>query len=113
MANEQDPVPRRVKDFIEISEHTPLDDLIRFLEAVRDNLPANAEPELKIRGDEVFGQRLTIRFLREPTVEELALEEKYSRPAEAASDDPIEELRHRLDQVPYKAERKGRAGSGA
>ncbi|MEO8175434.1 MAG: hypothetical protein ABI626_02095 [Sphingomicrobium sp.] len=102
-----------MKDFIEISEHTPLDDLIHFLEVVRDNLPRNAEPELKIRGDDVFGQRLTIRFLREPTAEELALEEKYASPAEPASDDPIEELRHRLDQVPYKAARKGRAGTGS
>ena len=37
-AGEQ-PVPRRVKDFIDISEYTSLDDLIRYLETIRDNLP--------------------------------------------------------------------------
>ena len=35
-------VPRRVKDFIEISEHTGLDSLIRFLETVRE-LPLDAQ----------------------------------------------------------------------
>ena len=35
-------MPRRVKDFIEISEYTSLDDLIRYLETVRDNLPAES-----------------------------------------------------------------------
>ena len=32
-------VPRRVKDFIDISEFTSLDDLIRYLKTIRDNLP--------------------------------------------------------------------------
>ena len=32
-------MPRRVKDFIDISEYTSLDDLIRYLETIRDNLP--------------------------------------------------------------------------
>ena len=37
----------RVKDFIEISDHTSLDRLITTLVAIRDSLPAEAEPELK------------------------------------------------------------------
>ena len=60
-------MPRRVKDFIDISEYTSLDDLIRYLETIRDNLPAEHEAELKIRGDEVFGRRLTITYFRELT----------------------------------------------
>jgi len=99
-------VPRRVKDFIEISEHTSLDDLIRFLQVVRDTLPENAEPELTIRGDDIFGRRLTIRFLRELTPEEAALDAKYAAAAEPEPDPTIEELRGKLDKVPYK----GRAG---
>ena len=71
-------VPRRVKDFIDISEYTSLDDLIRYLETIRDNLPAEHEAELKIRGDEVFGRRLTITYFREQTPEEIELETKYS-----------------------------------
>ena len=58
-------MPRRVKDFIDISEYTSLDDLIRYLETIRDNLPADHEAELKIRGDDVFGRRLTITYFRE------------------------------------------------
>ena len=34
-------MPRRVKDFIEISDYTSLDTLIRYLETIRDNLPAD------------------------------------------------------------------------
>ena len=71
-------MPRRVKDFIEISEYTSLDDLIRYLATIRDNLPAEHEAELKIRGDEMFGRRLTISYFRELTPEEVELEAKYA-----------------------------------
>ena len=93
-------VPRRVKDFIDISEYTSLEDLIRYLETIRDNLPADHQAELKIRGDEVFGRRLTIIYFREQTPEEVELESKYSGSDKAGA--RIEELRHRLDAVPYK-----------
>ena len=56
---------RRVKDFIEISEYTSLDQLINTLTAVRDNLPEDAEPELRMKGDDVFGRRLSF-FPRTP-----------------------------------------------
>jgi hypothetical protein len=58
-------VPRRVKDFIDISEYTSLEDLIRYLQTIRDNLPPDHQAELKIRGDDVFGRRLTISYFRE------------------------------------------------
>ena len=41
---------RRVRDFIEISDYTSLDSLINTLVAIRDNLPEEAEAELKLRG---------------------------------------------------------------
>ena len=63
-------MPRRVKDYIDISEFTSLDDLIRYLETIRDNLPDGHEAEMKIRGDEVFGKRLTITYFREQSAEE-------------------------------------------
>src|SRR5215218_11521978 len=87
-------VPRRVKDFIDISEYTSLDDLIRYLETIRDNLPDGHDAEMKIRGDEVFGKRLTITYSREQTAEEAALESKYA--GSEADDADIEELRHKL-----------------
>ncbi|MEP6982393.1 MAG: hypothetical protein ABI853_01965 [Sphingomicrobium sp.] len=92
-------MPRRVKDFIDISEYTSLDDLIRYLEAVRDNLPAEHQAELKIRGDEVFGRRLTITYFREQTPDEVDLETKYS--ADDQDGAHIEDLRRKLDQVPF------------
>jgi hypothetical protein len=94
-------VPRRVKDFIDISEYTSLDDLIRYLETVRDNLPPEHQAELKIRGDEIFGRRLTITYFREQTPDEIELDSKYSDGDKAAGAS-IEELRHKLDEVPFK-----------
>ena len=92
-------MPRRVKDFIDISEYTSLDDLIRYLEAIRDNLPAAHQAELKIRGDEIFGKRLTISYFREQTAEEMELESKYAGGDEQVAN--IEQLRRKLDDVPF------------
>jgi hypothetical protein len=100
-------VPRRVKDFIDISEYTSLDDLIRYLETIRDNLPADHQAELKIRGDEIFGRRLTIIYSREQTPDEVELEKKYSAGEEDGA--TIEDLRRKLDEVPYKL---GKANGG-
>src|SRR5437868_14471882 len=93
-------VPRRVKDFIDISEYTSLTDLIRYLETIRDNLPAEHQAELKIRGDEVFGRRLTITYFREQTPEELELETKYAAGDQdgATNDD----LRRQTTEFPFK-----------
>lgn len=100
-------MPRRVKDFIDISEYTSLEELIRYLEAIRDNLPPDHQAELKIRGDDVFGRRLTISYFREQTAEEVELESKYAGDdAEAAN---IEQLRRKLDDIPFKL---GKAGKG-
>jgi uncharacterized protein with von Willebrand factor type A (vWA) domain len=99
---------RRVKDFIEISEFTALDDLIRFLQTIRDTLPEDSEAELKIRGDEIFGHRLTISFLRELTPEEAQLEARYAGDVTGPDEEAIEDLRKQLDQVPYRGSAGGR-----
>ena len=96
-------MPRRVKDFIDISEYTSLDDLIRYLETIRDNLPDGHEAEMKIRGDEVFGRRLTITYFRDQSPEEAELEAKYGSDEDNAS---IEGLQRKLDEVPYQAGKK-------
>lgn len=98
---------RRVKDFIEISEFTSLDDLIKFLKLVRDTVPENSEAELRIRGDEIFGHRLTISFLRELTAEEAELQARYTGDALPEPDATIEQLREKLDKVPYRDTRRG------
>ena len=100
-------MPRRVKDYIEISEYTSLGDVIRFLETIRDSLPDGCEPELRIRGDEVFGHRLTISFMRELSTEEASLDAKYGGEGEPAPNPMIDELRAKLDQVPFKRTSRG------
>lgn len=100
---------RRVKDFIEISDYTSLERLITTLTAIRDSLPADAEPELKMRGDDVFGRSLSITYFRELTEEEAAVDARYT--GAVAEDPEIEELRRKLDKVPFdeRAEKRRRA----
>jgi hypothetical protein len=93
---------RRVKDFIEISEYTSLDQLINTLTAIRDNLPAESETELRMKGDDVFGRRLSISYFRELSAEEAACEARYSAPDLPAPDAEIEKLRGKLDQVEFE-----------
>jgi hypothetical protein len=71
---------RRVKDFVEIADELSLDDLIQKLSEVRDGLPDGAEAQLNLRGDDVFGHRITITFLRPQTEEEAELERRYAEP---------------------------------
>jgi hypothetical protein len=92
---------RRVRDFIEISDYTSLDGLIKTLVAIRDNLPAGAEPELKLRGDDIFGRRLTISYLRELTVEEAECDARYTGGV-VETDPDLDDLRQKLDKIPYR-----------
>ncbi|HEU5482394.1 MAG TPA: hypothetical protein VFU80_04800 [Sphingomicrobium sp.] len=96
---------RRVKDFIEISDYTSLDSLINTLVAIRDNLPDDAEPELKLRGDDVFGHRLTITYSRELTTEEAECDARYT--GGVVDPNPgIDQLREKLDGIPYEESEK-------
>ena len=70
---------RRVKEFVDIEDHVSLDALIEKLAEIRDSLPDSSEAELRLRGDEVFGHRITIAFLREQTDEEAAVESATPR----------------------------------
>ncbi len=94
-------MPRRVKDYIDISEFTSLDDLIRYLETIRDNLPAGHEAEMRIRGDEQSGRRLTITYFREQTEQEIAVERSSLASGEGADGVKLEDLRLRLDDIPF------------
>ena len=91
---------KRVKDFIEISEYTSLDKLIDYLKTIRDNLPADADPELRLRGDDFFGRRLTISYSRQLTPEEEERDTRYTGATLPESEDWIEQLKAKLDKVP-------------
>ncbi|MEO7276785.1 MAG: hypothetical protein ABIW33_02030, partial [Sphingomicrobium sp.] len=58
---------RRVKDYIEIADHCSIDDLIGKLNELRDSLPGDADAELRLRGDDIFGRRISISFFRPQT----------------------------------------------
>jgi hypothetical protein len=70
-------VARRVKDVFEIKEYTSLDALIEGLQAIRARLSEGSSPVVSVRGDDFFGQSLTITYMRELTQEEAAMEERY------------------------------------
>ena len=92
---------RRVRDFIEISDYTSLDRLITALTAIRDSLPEDAEPELKLKGDDIFGRRLSITYLRELTAEETECEARYAGGSVPADSVEMDNLRSELDKIPY------------
>ena len=69
---------RLVKDFIEIRECTSLDALIERLQEVRGSLPEAAEPEVKMRGDDIFGRHLCVSFYRPQTAEEAECDARYA-----------------------------------
>ena len=87
---------RRVKEFIDIGEHISLDELIGKLVEVRDGIPDEAEAELKLRGDEVFGRRITISYLREQTEEEAECEKRYAEAAREAKERELQRLQEEL-----------------
>ena len=69
---------RRVKEFVDIADHVSLDNLIQQLNALRDDLPEDAEAELRLRGDDIFGHRITISYFRPQTEEEAECERRYA-----------------------------------
>lgn len=68
---------RMIKDYVELDNHLSLDAMISKLTELRDSLPAGAEAELVMRGDDVFGRHLAISYLRPLTAEEAAVEGRY------------------------------------
>lgn len=94
---------RRVKEFVDIVDHVSLDDLIEKLAAMRDSLPEGAEAELRLRGDEIFGRRITISYFREQTREELECEKRYAQSAQEAKERELERLQAELGVQCYAA----------
>ena len=69
---------RMVKDFIEVRDCSSLDALIGQLVELRDNLPKGAQPEVKMRGDDIFGRHLCVSFFRPQTAEEAECDARYA-----------------------------------
>jgi hypothetical protein len=69
---------RSVKDFIDIKNPGTLDELIERLIEVRDGLPSDSGAEVRMRGDDVFGRKLSISFQRPQTAEEADCDARYA-----------------------------------
>jgi hypothetical protein len=94
---------RRVKEFIDIGEHVSLDELIGKLVEIRDILPDECEAELRLRGDEIFGRKITVAYLRPLTEEEAAIEERYASAQKEAKERELARLQQELGVVCYAA----------
>ena len=92
---------RRVKEFIEIKDHASLDELIARLIEVRDSLPEEAEAELRLRGDDVFGRKLCVSYFRDQTAEEAEVEIRYAAEAREAKERDLARLQDELGVVCY------------
>ena len=99
---------RRVKEFVDIADHVSLDELIEKLAEVRSGLPEDCDAELRLRGDDVFGRRITITYLRELTSEEAEVEKRYAEATQEAKAKELERLQAELGVVCYAA--PGRRG---
>ena len=97
---------RRVKEFVDVEDHTSIDDLISKLTEIRESLPKDAEPELRLRGDDVFGRRITISYFRAQTEEEAEIEKRYADAAREAKEQELQRLQAELGVVCYAAPRK-------
>jgi hypothetical protein len=94
---------RRVKEFVDVADHLSLDELIRRLNEIRDGLPGEANAELRLRGDEVFGHRITITYFRELTDEEAEIEKRYAEATREAKERELQRLQQELGVVCYAA----------
>jgi len=99
-------VSRRVKEFIDIGDFSSLDDLIAKLVTVREGLPNFAEAEMRLKGDEIFGRKLTISFMREQTAEEAAYDERYAEAIRAAQKQMLGRVQAELSRMPTARKRR-------
>jgi hypothetical protein len=94
---------RRVKEFVDVEDRLSIDQLIHKLSEIRDALPEDADAELRLRGDEVFGHRITITYSRPQTDDEAKIEKRYADDAREAKERELQRLQAELGVVCYAA----------
>ena len=62
-----------IREIVDIPECSSIDALLESLAAVRARLPDPREAYVRLRGDDFFGQMITITYSRPATVEEARL----------------------------------------
>ena len=94
---------RRVKEFVEVADLLSIDELIAKLTEIRDSLPEDASAELRLRGDDVFGRRISISYFRAQTEEEAEIEKRYAEATREAKERELQRLQEELGVVCYAA----------
>ena len=94
---------RRIKEFVEVADHASIDELIAKLAEIRAAMPEEANAELRLCGDEVFGRRITISYFRDQTPEEAAIEQRYADATREAKEAELARLQAELGVVCYAA----------
>jgi hypothetical protein len=94
---------RRVKEFVDVPDRLSIDELIQQLGEIRNSLPDDADAELRLRGDEVFGHRITVSYFRAQTDEEAEIEKRYAEEAREAKERELQRLQAELGVVCYAA----------
>lgn len=99
---------RFVRDFIDVTDQGSLDGLIERLVAVRDGLPDGCGAEVRMRGDDVFGRRLSISFQRPQTAEEEECDARYAEAYRESREREATRLQQELGGVAHAARNRGR-----
>ena len=90
---------RKVKEFDEIRDYTSLEVLNEKLIEIRDSLPEGADPEVKMKGDDVFGRQLSISFFRPQTAEEAECDARYAEAYRQSRERELSRLESELGVV--------------
>jgi hypothetical protein len=96
-----------VKDFIEIKDRQSLDSLIERLIEVRDSIPGSGETEVKMRGDDIFGRKLSISYHRPQTEEEAECDARYAAAYKESRERELAKLHDELGYCPLPPHRRG------
>jgi hypothetical protein len=99
---------RMVKDFIEVKDCSSLDALIGRLVEVRGSLPEGAQPEVKMRGDDIFGRHLCVSFFRPQTAEEAECDARYADAYRESRERELSRLQDELGFCPVPPRRAGK-----
>src|SRR5687767_4035409 len=97
-----------VKDFIEIKDIASLDALIERLSEIRAGLPETAQPEVKMRGDDVFGRKISISYLRPQTPEEMECDARCDEALRLSKEQELARLQDELGFRPAPQRRTGK-----
>ena len=66
-----------VREYVEIAECSSIEAIIASLEAVkRDMPPGSSEPQVRLRGDDVFGRHILVTYSHRETPEEIETERR-------------------------------------